>query len=176
MLNLVPSWVYWIAIGVLTAALGAQQVRVSGLKADAAHQAAERAIEDAQRTDLALQYAGAMAKLQLEHATQQQQTEETYEKKIADLERAGTADRADLERVRGKLASFTSGDRRPGETAAAAGQRARDRLPLVGALLDEGLGLEAESRQIIQRRDAEVVRLLDQIRVDRQACSPGAQI
>ncbi len=73
--------------------------------------------------------------------------------------------------MRDKLAAFASGDQQPGEADAAACQRAQHRLPIVGALLGEGVSLEAESRAIIDRRDAEVARLLAQINLDRVACS-----
>ncbi len=171
MIKLIPPWVYWAAIGLLTAAVGAQQLRVAnGARALAQEQSA-RSADNSQRAALALEHAVAIGKLQSQHAADQQQKDETYVQKLHNLQTAGAVDRADAQRLRGKLATFTSGAVQPGETDAAAGQRARDRLPHVGALLAEGVELEAESRAIIQRRDAEVGRLLDQIRIDRVACT-----
>lgn len=170
-LSLIPSWGTWAAIGVLTAAVGVQQVRVANLKTDLAEQVSARATETTARAKMALDHADAIGKLQYQHAADQQQKEDDYAKKIRSLETAGAAQRADAQRMRDKLTAFTSGDRRPGETDAAACQRARDRLPLVGALLEEGIGLETESRAIIERRDAEVGRLQEQITIDRTACS-----
>lgn len=170
-LNLVPPWAYWAAIGVLTAAVGGQQVRVSNAQSALSVEKTARATENQQRTQLARDHEVAIGKLQAQHATAQQLKEDEYGKQIASLAAADRAHAADAQRLRGKLAAYASGDRRDGETDAAAGQRARDRLPLVGALLAEGVELEAESRAIIQRRDAEVGRLLDQLVIDRAACS-----
>lgn len=170
-LNIVPPWAYWLAIGALTAAVGGQQVRVSNAQGDLAKEKTSRATETQQRTQLALDHETAIGKLQSQHATAQQLKEDDYAKKLATLAAADRAHVLDAQRLRNKLAAYASGDRLDGETDAAAGQRARDRLPLVGQLLAEGVELEAESRAIIQRRDAEVGRLLDQVVIDRAACS-----
>lgn len=171
MIKLIPAWVYWAAIGVLTAAVGVQQVRVANGERALAQEQSARADDDRWRATLALEHAAAVGELQYQHAADQQQKDETYAQKLHNLETTGAVDHADAQRLRGKLAAFTSGVVQPGETDAAAGERARDRLPLVGELLAEGVELEAESRAIIQRRDAEVGRLLDQIQIDRVACS-----
>jgi hypothetical protein len=173
MFKIIPTSWYVMAIAALVAAFGFQQVRVSNLKSEVSQEITERAVETAQRSHMALEHQKTITRLQSEHAASLQTKDDEYAKKILSLQLTSAADRADADRVRGKLASFTSGARLDGETDAAAGQRARDRLPLVGALLAEGLSLEAESRQIIQRRDAEVVLLLGVIKADRQACSPG---
>lgn len=170
-LNIVPPWAYWLSIGVLTAAVGGQQVRVSNAQGDLAQEKTARATETQQRTQMALDHEVAIGKLQSQHATDQQLKEDDYAKKLATLASADRAHAADAQRLRNRLAAYASGDRLDGETDAAAGQRARDRLPLVGALLAEGVELEAESRAIIQRRDAEVERLLGQVLIDRAACS-----
>jgi hypothetical protein len=170
-INIIPSWAYWLAIGALTAGVGAQQVRVANLKTDLATEGRARATESAKRTQLALDHTVAIGKLQSQHAADQQQKDDKYAQQLHNLQAAGAVARADAQRLRGKLATFTSGAVQTGETDATAGQRARDRLPLVGALLAEGVELEAESRGIIQRRDAEVGHLADQIRIDRAACS-----
>lgn len=175
MMKIIPDWVYWIAIGVLTAAVGAQQVRVSMAHTELANEKTARANETIARQNLVIAHAAELRKLESQHAADQQQKDEAYAKQITAVKAAGAADRADAQRVRGQLAAFTSGATRTGETDAAACQRARDRLPRVGALLAEGVSLEAESRELIRQRDAEVTLLLGQIKTDRAACSPGAR-
>lgn len=173
MIKIIPDWVYWIAIAVLTAAVGAQQVRVAMAHTELANEKTARANETIERQNLVITHADELRKLESQHAADQQQQEEAYARQITIAKTAGAADRADAQRVRGQLAAFTSGATRTGETDAAACQRARDRLPIVGALLGEGVELEAEGSEIIRRRDAEVTLLLGQIRIDRAACSPA---
>lgn len=175
MIKIIPDWVYWIAIAVLTAAVGAQQVRVTMAHTELAVEQKARADETIERQNLVIAHAADLRRLESQHAADQQQQEDAYARQITIAKTAGAADRADAQRVRGQLAAFTSGATRPGETDAAACQRARDRLPRVGDLLAEGIELETESRELIRQRDAEVVLLLGQIGIDRAACSPGAK-
>ena len=172
MIKLIPDWAYWIAIAVLTAAVGVQQVRVANAHTELADEQKARAEETAGRMQVALAYTGELRLRESKHAADQQQKEEAYATQLAEVKTAGAADRADSLRVRGQLAAYAAGGRRPGETDAAACQRAQDRLPRIGALLAEGVELEAESRQLIRQRDAEVELLLGQIMTDRTACSP----
>lgn len=171
MIKIIPDWVYWIAIAALTAAVGAQQLRVANAQTELAEEQRARAEETSGRMQVALAYTGELRLRESQHAAETQQKAEAYESQIAAAKTAGAADRADAKRVRGQLAAFTTGGRRSGETDAAACQRAQDRLPRVGALLAEGIGLEAESRELIRQRDAEVTLLLGQINADRAACS-----
>lgn len=171
MINVVPPWVYWLAIAGLSTAVGVQQVRVANGQTALAEQVAARSTETAERTQLALDYTLSVANLQSKHAADQLQKDDDYAKQIKLLTHTGDVERATAQRLRDKIATFTSGGSQSGETDASAGQRARDRLPVVGALLAESVELEAESRAIIQRRDAEVARLLEQITIDRAACS-----
>lgn len=175
MIKIIPDWVYWIAIGVLTAAVGAQQVRVANAHTELAEEQQARAEETSGRMQVALAYTGELRLRESQHAAETQQKDQEYAKQLTAAKTAGAADRADAVRLRGQLATYTASGRRPGETDAAACQRARDRLPRVGELLAEGLELEAESRELIRQRDAEVVLLLGQIGIDRAACSPGAK-
>ena len=174
-MNLIPPWAYWIAIGVLTAAVGAQQVRVANAHTALSKEQKARSDETIQRQNLVIAHADKLRGLESKHAEDQQKKEESYAAEILAAKTAGAADRADAQRVRSKLAAFTSAATRPGETDATACQRAQDRLPRVGALLAEGISLEAESRKLIRQRDAEVTLLLGQIQVDRAACSPIGQ-
>ncbi len=172
MLKLVPEWAYWAAIGVLMVLIGAQEVRVGREKVALASEQKARALETQQRTQLALDHSETLRLKERQHTAATQQKDEAYATQLLAAKNAGAADRADAQRLRGQLAAFTSGATRPGETDAVACQRFKDRLPLVGSLLAEGISLEAESRELIRQRDAEVVLLQGQITIDRAACSP----
>lgn len=171
MIKLIPEWVYWIAIAVLTAAVGTQQVRVANAHTELAQEKTARDAETIERQNLVIAHDKKLRELESTHAAAQQQKEEAYATQLAAVKTAAAADRADADRVRNKLAAFTSSATRPGETDAVACQRAKDRLPRVGSLLAEGVELEAESRELIRQRDAEVDLLLGQIKIDRAACS-----
>jgi uncharacterized protein involved in exopolysaccharide biosynthesis len=173
--NLVPSWVYWLIIAALVACVGVEQTRVSNAKATLATEKAARGAETIQRQQLVIAHSNELRSLESTHAAQQRQKAEAYEAQIATLKTAGDAYRADAERLRGNLSRYTSGATRPGETDAAACQRAQDRLPRVGALLAEGIGLEAEGRELVRQRDAEIELLLGQIKTDRAACSQDSK-
>lgn len=170
-LGFIPSVPTLVIVAALSIAVGVQQVRVDRRDAALAAEVAARATETAERAGLALDHALTVGRLQSQHAALQQLKEDEYAQQLHNNALAGAAGRADAQRLRDKLATFTSGDRQPGEADTAACQRAQHRLPIVGALLGEGVGLEAESRAIIEQRDAEVARLLAQINVDRAACS-----
>lgn len=169
------SYFYRVLVAALLVGLGAQQVRVSNGEHTLAQERSARADDNSQRATLALEHAVTIGKLQSQHAADQQQKDTTHAQKLHNIQVAGAADRADAQRLRGNLTTFTSSAVRPGETDTAACQRARDRLPVVGDLLAEGVELEAESRTIIQRRDAEVERLLNQVQIDRKAAGTFAK-
>ena len=171
-LKIIPSWVYWIAIGVLTAGIGAQQMRVSGLKADIAEEKLSRTNETNERLGLVISHYDAIEKIKSRHAVDQQQREQVYAKTISALKTDAGRNAADAGRLRNSLAEYAASYRKPGDTDTAALGRAADRLAIVSTLLAEGLELEAESREVIQRRDAEVARVLEQVKIDRAAVSP----
>ncbi len=166
---------YWhlAAIALLVALLGVQQVRVDGLKADLAGE--QKAASDlrADRERVAREHESALREKEQQHAAAQTKLEKTYADTIKALEDQRRADSVAAGRMRDIIAAYAaSGDLRGGQVDAAAIERAVDRLQTLGGLLAEGAGLVIEGRGIVQRRDAEVARLLDQIRIDRAACSP----
>jgi hypothetical protein len=171
-MKLIPDWVYWIVIGAMTALVGVEQVRIASAHTALATEQKVRAQETIQRQNLVIAHGNELRALESTHAADQQQKAEAYEATIATLKTAGAAYRADADRLRGNLSRYASSATRPGETDATACQRAQDRLPRVGALLAEGVGLEAESRELIRQRDAEVALLMGQVKTDRAACSP----
>ena len=168
------NWKIIAAVAVV-AVLGVQQYRIKDLQADLAQAGQAASDERVARETAAREHAEEMAALAAQHAQSQQSLENTYADKIAVLEDRRRADARELDRVRGSLAAYAARDRRPGETDAAALERAEDRLATLAELLDEGIQLVVEGRGIVERRDAEVTRLLDQIKLDRQVCSPGPQ-
>lgn len=166
-------WIVGIAFAAVLALAGVQTVRLADTKADLANEKTVRIAETNSRLQAALDHKAAISKLEAAHAAAQQLKENEYVANKARLESERLAAVADAGRLRSKLAAFTASGIRPGEAIASAYQRAADRLQVVGGLLDESIDLEAESRSIIKRRDAEVDLLLNQIRTDRQACSPA---
>ncbi len=180
-LNLIPSWAYWIAIGTLVAGLGVQEVRISGYKTAVAKAGTALALEQKARSAettarslLALAHGKAIAALQFKHAEETQLKENDYAAKIKDLEASKHADAVVASRLRDRINAYAAGDRRPGETDAAAVQRYANQLKVVSGLLGESVDLVVEGRAIIGQRDAEVGRLLDQISIDRVACTAPA--
>jgi hypothetical protein len=170
-LDLIPGWLWAAALAATSLTAVVTQLELSSVEASLSAEVAARATDRAERATLALAHFTDVKNIEIKHAAEQQQKDSDYAQTLQKLELAGTTGRADAQRLRSMLSAFTAGDRGPGETDAAAGQRARDRLQLVGALLAEGIELEAEGRAVIDRRDAEVGRLLEQIQIDRAACS-----
>jgi len=169
MINIIPSWAYWIAIATLTAGIGVQQVRIANAHTALATEQKARADETIERQNLVIAHGEKLREVESKHAADQQEKDEKYANQISTIKAAGANDRADANRLRRQLADFTTSTTRPGETDAVACQRAKDRLQSVGALLGEGIDLEAESRELIKQRDAEIELLLGQIRLDRKA-------
>jgi hypothetical protein len=170
-LDLIPSWMYLVAIGVLVAVVGLQEVRISGLETDVAIEQTKAATELSLRTKAALDHSEAMSELSQTHAKDQQTKEGTYNESLQKIQDRNRVVTADNDRLRGKLTAFTSRDRRPGETDTAAIERYQGRLEIVGALLGESLSLLQEGGLVIEGRDLEVKNLLEQIHIDRAACT-----
>lgn len=171
---------HWKAIAVFAvvggalAFMGWQHTQIADLEADLAKAGQDASNERLARETAAREHIENIAALQAQHAANQQLLENQYAEKMADLAARRAADRAEADRLRGTIATFTARDRRPGETHTAALERAEDRLATLGRLLEESVGLVIEGRGIIERRDAEVKRLVEQINLDRQACSKDA--
>lgn len=181
-LDLIPTWAYGAVIALLVAAVAAQQIRVSGLRADVATagslvqtERAGRAQDNADRLAAALDHTKKINELQAAHAASQQTTEDGYAAKIKLLEGDKRAGAAIAGRLRDTIATYAASGGAPGETDAAAIERYADRLGVVSGLLVESVDLVTEGRDVIKQRDIEVGRLLDQIRIDRMACT-AAQV
>jgi hypothetical protein len=175
--------VYWVAIALLFAALGAQQLRVSALQVDVATAGtalavakADRAEETTGRMGVALDRIVALSRLLAEHNSKQQEKDKTYAEAIKKLEAVNSAGRDTARGLRNDIAAYVAASGgRPGEADAAVIERYRDRLRLLGELLGQGVDLVVEGQGVVGQRDAEVGRLLGQIQIDRWACqsTPG---
>lgn len=104
------------------------------------------------------------------HAAGQQQKEQEYAQERERQIAARAADQRELGRLRNAIKAYAAGGGAAGGTDATAGVSHEDRLDRLAALLDEGVELAIEGRGIVERRDAQVKRLRDQIELDRQAC------
>lgn len=159
-------------LAVALAVIGLQYVHTADLTTDLAEARQAASDERAVRALAAEQHATDMRELQAKHAVDQQSLENQYAKNVTELAARLAAGLAENSRLRGTIATYTAPDRRPGETDAAALERAENRLAVVGALLEQGVGLLIEGRGVVEGRDAEVKRLLDQVALDRATCSP----
>lgn len=167
--RLIPDWVYWAAIAALAATSGMQQVRISGTQAELAQEKHERSLEALEQTNTVLRHEQKVKSILATHTAAQREKDDDYVKQLDTVRANYVRSADDARRLRSRLEAFTGSGRQPGETESAACERAQHRLPIVGGLLAEGIELEAESRAIIEQRDAEVKRLLEQIKIDRAA-------
>lgn len=140
----------WVWAGIVTAALvhGCQVAdqRDAALSTLDRTQAAHAA-QEAEREALAAADLRQVKLMEEKHAAKQQEIVDAYRKKIADLERRPVAGG-----LRGAATAFASGDRREGESDTDACRRFRDRLRVVGGLLEEGIGLVEEGQGIVDRQ------------------------
>lgn len=169
---IVPSWVYWVVIAALTAAVFGQQARVANAKRETSEVRAEFDRIGRERAEELAKYRQEKADLAAAHAAAQQETVDEYQKKL--LVAQGRINQRDvlIGRLRADQANLTSVRRGADETDASVLQRTEHRLQAVGSLLVEGAGLVAEGANLVERRDAEVELLAGQIKVDRAACAP----
>jgi hypothetical protein len=170
-MSLIPPWVYAAGLAAVVAVFGVQELRIAKLKAEVAQAQALAADERAMREKAAREYVEAVAGIRAEHAAKQQELEDawTNERKAFEVRRA--ADSRQLDRLRNQIAAFTTPRPAPdGGAGPAPDLDQADRLTTIGQLLEESLGLLAEGRGLVERRDAEVKRLVDQIGIDRAAC------
>lgn len=175
-MNLIVEWlkgsaIWLIVVAALLTAVGVQQLRVAGLKVDLATEKQARSDEDADRLRVALKWQQYVDKKEEAHATSQQLKDNEYAKAYTRWQADRVVDRASNERLRGVIETFTASNRGAGESDAAFIKRTSDRLKAIGGLLAGGTGLVTESIGIIERRDLEVARLSEQIKIDRLACS-----
>lgn len=156
------------SLGAVILALGAwvQALRLDVSRLETGKAKVEAAAKTAERDHAVL-----ISERQSRHAANQQAKEDTYAKTKERLARERDADRAVAAGLRDKLAAATADT--GGAVDPAASQRERDRHATLGKLAGEGVELVVEARSLLNQRDADVQNLLNQIRADRLACSPG---
>lgn len=169
-MNVIPSWVYWVIIAALGALVFTQQTRIEKVKRETAELRSAYDKQGRERAEELANYKDEKAKIAAEHAAAQQGITDDFQKQLRAAQDRLNERSALVGRLRAQIASYTSISRTPGETDAVVIQRATDRLQAVGSLLAEGTELVAEGASIVERRDAEVALLVNQVRVDRQAC------
>lgn len=167
--DIIPGWVYALVI----AGLLAHGV-VLEVERDSAHNTinemtARAATEQAQRERVARVDAEQVARVQFRHAElTQEKTNENAKREAARL----AADRQladDNQRLRSDIHAYAASGRQEVAADAATCRRDADRARQLGADLEEAVGLQGEAEGFIRQRDDEVRRLLDQVRVDREA-------
>src|ERR1051326_3318635 len=93
-----------------------------------------------------------------------------YAATIKNIEDQRTVVAANNSKLRSKILNYPKANIAANETCTITLKRTADKSEILAELLAEGIGISAEGRSIIERRDAEVARLLDQINLDRIAC------
>lgn len=120
---------------------------------------------------VALELTQQIVKNQQAHARAQAEKEASYEQDLNRQLAARAADRRELDRLRVAIKAYANRGRTETGVDAPARVGEEDRLDRLAGLLEEGVELVVESRGVVERRDAEVKRLLDQIALDRTACT-----
>lgn len=156
----------------LLLALGVQTVRLSSAKTDLAQERQARAEETAERERVAREATAKIAALQAEHAKQQQEVADAFERDRAALERAAFDARTDADSLRKQIDAFASPGALSPDADPAAAKRFQHRAATLGVLFGEADGLAESMARAAERHAAEVRALKKQIAVDRAACIP----
>lgn len=146
------------------------ELTVAELRTQAAEAESQAAQERAARIAKVLEHERALAERERQHAAQLQGIENDHAKQTAVAQARAAADAAALDRLRKQIAAFTARGGALGDPTAAPAERYADRLEAIGILYAESLDLLVEGRGIIERRDIEVKRLVDQLYADRALC------
>ena len=181
LVDLVPARVYALAGVVLAAGwavsavnAGRLELTVAELRADLADSENQAAQERTARIAKVLEHERELAERERRHAQQLRGVEDDHAKKLAAAEARARTDAVALDRLRKQIATFTARGCTVSDPTAAAGERHEDRLKTLGSLYAESLELLVEGRSIVERRDLEVKRLLDQLHADRALCGAAS--
>ncbi len=152
------------------------ETKVAQAEADKQRLIAEVAREQAQRAALALDYKSQLAAADLKFTTTQQEKDDAFNKQRAALEDRRRADGVQLARLRDTIAIYATaaGSPEPYSSASAAAVSSSDRLAVLGGLLSEGAGLVVEGRALVEQREGELKRVLDELHATRARCDAGA--
>ena len=152
----------WAALA-LAAAVGLQEIRVRGLQVDLAKlevSQAKTAQTQAQQAQAATENKAAVL---LEHATNQQENVYEYRQKLAELETRRARDAADIASLQQQLRTTATQRAQAAADAAAA----TDHYQRLAAHLADGAGVVGELVGLVERRDAQVDLLKQQVLMER---------
>lgn len=166
--DIVPGWVYALALAGVLSLAGVQSVRLSASQLEVAKLGKQMSDEKAERERVAREDAQEVARIQSRHAAMQQEISNANSKRAADRAVTVRDIAADLQRLRTDIVEAArSGDE--GAVDPAACRRDGDLSRQLSRDLAEALGLQGEAEAVIRQRDDEVRTLLDQIATDRAA-------
>lgn len=149
---------------------GRLELTVAELRADLAEAENQAAQERAARIAKVLEHERDLAERERRHAAQLQDIEHDHAKQTAAAQARAAADAVALDRLRKQVAAFTARGGSITDPVPVTAERYADRLETLGSLYAESLDLLVEGRGIIERRDLEVKRLVDQLHADRALC------
>lgn len=158
-----------VVVGLL-AFVGIKTIQCETLKADLADAQRQNSELISKHERVSRELATERANVQSAHAAGQLEKEQEYAQERQRQADARAADRRERDRLRDTIRTYAAGGRAAGAVDAAPAVDQADRLDRLAALLDEGVELALEGRGVVERRDAEVKRLLGQIGLDRAAC------
>lgn len=156
----------WAALA-LAAGLAVQTVRVAHLQTDLAKLEASQSKTAQTQAEKAQAATGNKAAALLDHATNQQENVYEYKQKLAELETRRARDAADIASLQQQLRT-TATQRAQAAADAAAARDLADHYQRLAAHLAEGAGVVGELVGLVERRDAQVDLLKQQVLTERE--------
>lgn len=133
-------------------------------------------LADLRRTELAVATAREadhkrqVAALETRHKTDTDEREKRNAAKFENLQRVADGRAARIVGLQRDIGTYAGAASAPSTADGTPRDDSADRLRVLGSLLATGVGLVEDGRGIIERRDAEVAALLEQVKADRLAC------
>jgi hypothetical protein len=177
--DIIPGWVYAAALALVALGggviFGFAQIEIAGLEADNSALHEQIAHDRADRLQLVADHNFKVARLQADHAKQQQGIVDAYQTEKRELALRHSRDLDRVARVQYAAGEHAARDRATAASDPAACQRVADRNGTLYGLLDEGFKLVVESRKLLGDRDAEVKALKATIENDRAKVCPSGE-
>lgn len=151
----------------LAAGLAVQTVRVAHLQTDLAKLEASQSKTAQTQAEKAQAATEKKAAALLGHATNQQENVYEYRQKLAELETRRARDAADIASLQQQLRT-TATQRAQAAADAAAARDLADHYQRLAAHLADGAGVVGELVGLVERRDAQVMLLKNQVLTERQ--------
>lgn len=151
----------WAALA-LAAAVGLQEIRVRGLHVDLAKLEASQSKKAQTQAEKAQAATENKAAALLNHADNTQTNVYEYTQKITQLEAGRARDAADIASLQQQLRT-TATQRAQAAADAAAARDLADHYQRLAAHLAEGAGVVGELVGLVERRDAQVILLKEQV-------------